>query len=964
MMRSIRIADGFLRFTLTILAIISFSASAWSQCGGGGSPSVTTSSLPNGSVGTAYSAQLSGSGGTPPYTWSISQGALPPGLTIASLSSTTGQISGTPTTGGTFTFRVRATNSGTNPKCGEKDLSIKIPPTITTTSLANGVAGLTYSQTLTATQSATALTWSVTAGNLPAGLALSPGGMITGTPTTNGTSNFTVTVTDASSPPLVGSKPLSIAIAPLTITTTSPLPPAAVGSSYVQTLSANAQATWSIINRVLPPGLSLSANGTISGTPTTGGTFDFTVQAQAGSPTQTATADLRIVVTGTALTITTPSPLPSAVVGTSYSLSLTATGGTPPYTWTPPTTGMPNGLTLSSAGVLSGAPTSPGSFSFTVTVSDSSSPLQTATRTFSMSVSNPASPPAITTSTLPGGAVGKSYSQTLAVSGGVSPYTWTLPTGVLPGGLTLSSGGTISGTPTASGTFNFTVTVADSATTPQTASKAFSIVIQQQLTITTPTNLPLAVVGVFYSVGLEATGPAPLTWTVISGIAPPGVSLTSGNLAGTPTVAGTFDFTVQTAGGDPAQTATQPFHIVVNEALRITTVVTLRDAMIGVPYTTTLEAVGGLPPYTWTNPTGRPLFGLSLSTSGVISGTPTALGDFTFTAQVADSFTPIQQASRTFALTITSGVTITTQSLPPATVNVAYSQTLQALGNPPLTWVVANGTLPTGLILTPAGVLQGTPTATGSQAVTIRLTDARGTTATRDFTIVVDPPIPSLSVTGLLSSLTTRQTFDIPLTLATPHPSSLNGTLKLTFSSNAEVPGDDPATQFSNGSRMAIFTIPAGTTAAVFPSKLMLLTGTVVGTVRLTAAFENGPTDVPVATVDIPTAPPQFTDVKATRTVAGLSVQITGFAPSRRVARVEFTFDVKNGDKTEPVGLTRSVDSEFADWYRNSASTAFGSSFSFLQSFSVGGDVNAIVGVTVRLTNAQGSNTSATVAPK
>ena len=79
---------------------------------------------------------------------------------------------------------------------------------------------------------------------------------------------------------------------------------------------------------------------------------------------------------------------------------------------------------------------------------------------------------------------------------------------------------------------------------------------------------------------------------------------------------------------------------------------------------------------------------------------------------------------------------------------------------------------------------------------------------------------------------------------------------------------------------------------------------------------------------------------------------------------MDFTFDVRNGNQTQRVGLTRNVDSEFAEWYRNSASTAFGSSFSFLQSFAVSGDVNAIEGVTVRLTNAQGSSTSATVAPK
>src|SRR5262249_38177119 len=158
------------------------------------------------------------------------------------------------------------------------------------------------------------------------------------------------------------------------------------------------------------------------------------------------------------------------------------------------------------------------------------------------------------------------------------------------------------------------------------------------------------------------------------------------------------------------------------------------------------------------------------------------LGEFSFTVQVADSFTPTQSVSRTFTLVISSAVTITTTSLPPATLNIAYSQTLQATGATPLTWVIANGTLQQGLTLTTAGVLQGTPTAAGSQTVTIRVTDARGGTATKDFVVTVNPAIPVLSLTGLPPTLATRQTFDVTMSLASPHPSPLSGTLKLTFS--------------------------------------------------------------------------------------------------------------------------------------------------------------------------------------
>jgi hypothetical protein len=89
-----------------------------------------------------------------------------------------------------------------------------------------------------------------------------------------------------------------------------------------------------------------------------------------------------------------------------------------------------------------------------------------------------------------------------------------------------------------------------------------------------------------------------------------------------------------------------------------------------------------------------------------------------------------------------------------------------------------------------------------------------------------------------------------------------------------------------------------------------------------------------------------------------LDIQITGFAPARRVSSVEFSFEMNGGQR---VSLPRNVETEFAEWYRSPASTPFGSVFSFLQSFAVQGDAKRIEGVTVRLTNAQGSSTSSTV---
>jgi hypothetical protein len=929
-----------------------FSSAAFAQV-----LTITTASLPGGGVGTAYTAPaLTATGGTGTLTWSLSGGtSLPPGLTI---SSTTGVISGTPTApGSNFTIQVTDSSAPT-PQTATKGFSITILA-VTTASLPGGGVGTAYTApALTASGGTGTLAWSLSGGtSLPPGLTISSAtGVISGTPTAPG-SNFTIQVTDGSSPALTAKKSFTITI--LAVSTAS-LPDGLVGAVYAAPALAAANAsgtlTWSITGS-LPPGLALSGT-LIGGTPTSAGTFVFTVHVTDSSGPISASRDLTININGT-LTITTPASLPNALVSTPYTFTFAATGGFPPYTWLNTST-LPPGLNLSSAGVLSGTPTNVGIFSFTVQVFAAGSPGPT--RIFTLNVGGAL---AVSTSALPNGAVGKTYSQGVSAFGGSGTYTWALTAGTLPNGLTIGTDGTISGTPTTAATFNFSVSVTDTSTPPQTATRALSIVIQPALVITTGTNLPLAVVGAFYSQLLAATGPTPLTWSVISGITPPGLSVTvSGSLAGTPSVSGTFDLTVQARGGDPVQTATVALHMVVNDSLTIQTGALLPDAPLGSNYTATLQAKGGLAPYTWTILDGRLPTGVTLSNDGVLSGTPSGVGNFTFTIQVADSFNPTQRASRSFSIAVSTVVSITTTTLPHAIQNVAYSQQLQATGTGPFTWIVSVGILPNGITLNATGLIQGTPTDLISQTFTARVTDSRGGSATKDFTLTIDAALPVFSAPGLPTTLSTRQTANVALSLATPFPSALTGTLKLTFTSIAEVPADDPMTQFSTGTRLVTFSIPANTTAAVFTPNIMLLTGTVAGTVKLTATIDSGPADLPVASVDIPAVAPQITNITATRGAGGLDVQITGFAPSRRVSTVQFSFDVKVGNTTNSVPLSRSVDADFGTWYTNPASVSFGSAFSFVQSFTIQGDATAITGVTVKLTNAQGSTTSATVQPK
>jgi large repetitive protein len=205
----------------------------------------------------------------------------------------------------------------------------------------------------------------------------------------------------------------------------------------------------------LPPGLSLnSLTGEVSGTSTTVGTYNFIVQATDAN-SQTDTQALTIVVNSAPIITTTS--LPNATVSGPYSQTLVSAGGTVPLTWNVISGSLPAGMTLSSSGVLLGTPTTAGTSSFTVRVTDTNS--VSASQALSLIV-NPA--PTITRTNLPDIKVNHSYSQTVTASGGTTPLVWSISAGSLPPGLSLnSSNGLISGTPTAIATYNFSVSITD-----------------------------------------------------------------------------------------------------------------------------------------------------------------------------------------------------------------------------------------------------------------------------------------------------------------------------------------------------------------------------------------------------------------------------------------------------------------------------------------------------------------------
>ncbi len=767
---------------------------------------ITTTTLPAGAQASAYAASLAATGGTAPYAWSVASGSLPPGVT---LNAATGALSGAPTASGTFSFTVQVADAASTPLTATASFSIAIAPllAITTATLPSGLVGTAYSQTLAATGGTTPYTWSVSAGVLPPGLSLSSGGVLSGTPTATGVASFTVKVTDVSLPAQSVTKALTLPIngAGLLTITTSTTPTGVQGQAYSASFAASGGTTpytWSVAAGALPPGVSLSSAGVLSGTPTSAGSFPVTIQAADTSvPQQTTTAPFTVVVAAPLLVSTTS--LANGVAGTAYSATLAATGGVGATTWTLTGGALPAGLSLSPGGALTGTPTASGSFSMTFQVTDSGAPSQSATMTLTLTIA-PAL--AITTASLPNGVSGSAYSATLSASGGTPAYSWTRTGGAFPAGLTLSTSGALTGTPTATGSFTVQLTVTDQGSPAQSQSKSFTFFVNGAgvLTVTTG-SVPNGTLGVAYSAPLAATGgTTPYTWSVSAGVLPPGLSLnaSTGVISGVPSTGGSYAFQVQAkdTSNPTAQTATALLQITVLSPLTITTAA-LPSGTQGVAYSTALAATGGTTPYAWSTSAGSLPPGLTLNAgTGLIFGTPTAGGTFTFTVMVTDTSAPQQTTTRQLSIVVTSPLVLSTTSLPGGVQGAPYSFALSASGGTtPYTFTVVAGALPTGLTLSASGVLSGTPLVTGTTTFQVRVRDssAPAQNVFRTFTLTISPPL-LVSTTSLPNGVV-GVPYSAQLTATGGNPayawSVLGGTLPagLTLSSSGLLSGTPTA---------------------------------------------------------------------------------------------------------------------------------------------------------------------------
>jgi len=434
----------------------------------------TIASLPltASTTGAAGGAGISSSG------WSVIGGSLPPGLTLSSA----GVVTGTPTTGGEYSATVQATDTagfaGTStlvftienvvevgaPPGFAVDAGAAITP-VRVTAITSGAAG-----------GATITGWSLS--GAPPGLSISSGGVISGTPTTGGSYPVTVTATDSQGFSATSST-FTVTVSDV-VTVVNPGPQTSVSGTAITALPSDATVAgggtivgWSATG--LPPGLTIDpSSGLITGTPTEGSTtpFSVTITAVDSSDAQgSATFDWTV---GIVVSVTNPG-IQADDAGVAISpLDIVASDSNPSATLTYAATGLPAGLSLdTTTGAITGTPTKLGNTSVEVTVTDDSD--VTGSVTFAWVVNGP---PTITTTSLPSGTVGVPYSQTLGVTGGTTPFTWSITSGTLPPGLSLDpSSGAITGTPTTPGTPNlgFLATDADGLT----ASALLSITIEE-----------------------------------------------------------------------------------------------------------------------------------------------------------------------------------------------------------------------------------------------------------------------------------------------------------------------------------------------------------------------------------------------------------------------------------------------------------------------------------------------------
>ncbi|MCF1432628.1 hemagglutinin [Agrobacterium vitis] len=708
-------------------------------------------------VGTAYTETVTASGGTSPYTYAVTSGTLPAGM---SLNTSTGAISGTPMTAANTSFTITATdaNSATGSASYSLAVAADVPgaPTIGTASAGDSQA--TVSFTAPASDGGASITsYTVTAspGGATASGSASP---ITVTGLTNGTAyTFTVTATNSA-----GTGTASVASNSVTPSAVLQAP---VANAVSETVAANSSANVITLNMTGGTASSVavasvashgtaSASGTsITYTPTAGysGSDSFTYTATNATGTSSP-ATVTITVTAPTLVLSpSAGTLAAGTVGAAYSQTVAVSGGAEPYDYEFLSGSLPAGLSITSSGgasarILSGTPSAAGTSNFTVKVTDAYG--ATVTASYSITI-NAAAPIA---NALTATVTANSSDNVLApsITGGAATAV-TIASSPSHGAATVSGTNFIY-TPTAgySGSDSFTYTATNATGTSSPATVTITITAPAFTLSPASGTLTAATVGTAYTETVTASGgTSPYTYAVTSGTLPAGTSLntSTGVISGTPTTAANTSFTITATDANGASGSASYSLAVTEPSVTLTLSPSsgaLTTATVGTAYSQSVTTTSGTAPYTYAG-TGLP-DGLVLDTStGAITGAPTTAGSYAIAVTVTDSASPANHGSGNYTLTVNAAASIAFSpaggALKEAMAGEAYSQQISATGGTgSLIYSLSSGSLPKGIVLNiSTGALNGPLDAgtEGDYSFAIQARDSNGTTGTASYTVKV-----------------------------------------------------------------------------------------------------------------------------------------------------------------------------------------------------------------------------------